>query len=751
MSLELLNTSSPRGVRPGATGFCTVGVTAQMSPALEERLTLLSGYRWLFAPGENQAEQNPVCFAHWRLTLGGRTLSVLSRVCDAGFDYSRRSNRLAHHVVVDAGEQAEAGPAWVMRQPGLLRTSWLMEPMVFENGPDIPQGAAAPAVCQAWAAAAGDAGWAGVLAESFAADPLRVANIIYSLGTDVLALVDESLRLLPASLRWQVTFATYFTDVPAGMSCIWRGCAAGSKAAADAQRQPGALLIDLTHSLPSAPDSPYALAARDGTGVAVAATYRPQSRAKSEYELAPAPPPRTVASSADAAASPIAIALANVPGSYSAPVETAAPSYSPAAPTADAPREQAPAANANTTRYLFWAIALTWPLIVAAGAIVFMRQFAPPANGSSLQTASGDGAAIAPPIPATTQSADPNVVPAAEHQAALAKLAGAREELSERQRTIDELRHALADAKDDLAAAKLRATSESAAESELQGLKSANVDLQAKLAAEAKRAPVVDARTIDLFGDSIELWSDDGGGAPDALKLNASPLPDSVQVDRSAKKIVVKVLAPVEGEFSKPAPTEIVAMKIEGGRVVLDRIGAKQVQISAPIRAWLQTSELTVERKGKPVGEVRFLPMRTLELNVDKETPPSLLPEIRWRDALKRAALAAPFPLPVGWTATASKDGQTLTLAADKIPAARFDVQLVLTGAGELQAQSTFATAYFKAVSALDDTATSKPNAARQTADATLAALRDLPPMTLGIVNRDNGLVLSLLRIRRGQ
>ena len=265
MSLELLNTSSPRGVRPGATGFCTVGMTAGVSPALEERLTLLSGYRWLVPPGEKGAEMNPVAFAHWRLMVGGRTLSILSRVCDAGFDYSRRSNRFAHHVVLDPAEQVEPGPAWIMRQPGVMRTQWVGEPMIFEEGPDIPAGASAPRICQAWTAASGDAGWAGVLAESFAADPSQVScSMIYPPGLDVLPLVAEAIALLPAALRWQVTFSTYFTDLPAGMTCAWRCCAAGTRAAEDALRQAAGTIIDLTQTLAAAAESPYVELARSG-------------------------------------------------------------------------------------------------------------------------------------------------------------------------------------------------------------------------------------------------------------------------------------------------------------------------------------------------------------------------------------------------------------------------------------------------------------------------------------------------------
>jgi GTPase-associated protein 1, N-terminal domain type 2/GTPase-associated protein 1, middle domain len=242
MSQELINTSAPRGLRPGSTGFCTVAMTPGISPALEDRLTLLSGYRWLVAPGENGAEKNPVSYAHWRLTINDEPRSVLSRVADAGFDYSRRSNRLAHHVILDPAEQCEPGPAWVMLQPGILRANWTGEPSIIPSGPEIPIGPRSDPESGAWADAA------GLLAEAFTDDPSQVAWVIYPPGADVLAFIDQSLSRLAPPLRWEAAFCTYFTDLPAGMYCAWRCCPAETRMAADAQRRRKYdLFIDLTH------------------------------------------------------------------------------------------------------------------------------------------------------------------------------------------------------------------------------------------------------------------------------------------------------------------------------------------------------------------------------------------------------------------------------------------------------------------------------------------------------------------------
>src|SRR5262249_10787445 len=120
MIQELHYTSVPRGLKLGSRGFCTVACTTQMPGPLVERLENLSGYHPVYAPHDPAAPQNPINFAHVRLTIGGRSVSILSRVGPAGLDYSGRANKYAHHVVLEPGERPEAGPAWLLSQPGFM-------------------------------------------------------------------------------------------------------------------------------------------------------------------------------------------------------------------------------------------------------------------------------------------------------------------------------------------------------------------------------------------------------------------------------------------------------------------------------------------------------------------------------------------------------------------------------------------------------------------------------------------------------
>src|SRR6516225_3355805 len=111
MSQELHYTSVPRGLRPGSRGFCTVACTPQIPAPLVERLENLSSYQPVYPHHDPAAARNPINFSHIRSTLGGRSVSVLSRIGPAGLDYTGRANKYAHHVVLEVDERPEAGPA----------------------------------------------------------------------------------------------------------------------------------------------------------------------------------------------------------------------------------------------------------------------------------------------------------------------------------------------------------------------------------------------------------------------------------------------------------------------------------------------------------------------------------------------------------------------------------------------------------------------------------------------------------------
>ncbi len=264
MSQELLYTSAHRGLKPGSRGFCTVVSTQGMATNLADRLESLSGYRHVYSPQDAQARFNPVVYSHLRLTVGGRRCHVLSRIADAGLDYSQRTNKIAHHVVLDVAELSPAGPALLLASPGFMETQWDNQVRIIPAGRSVPPLECQATVCTAWQRQTGDAGWGGVLAETAMDRSNRIVYLIFRPGMDLLPLLTESLALLPSSIRWNVSFSTYFTRLPAGVDCQWRCVVEGSPEAVSARRSPQTLMIDLTQPLGPATNGSYAEAARTG-------------------------------------------------------------------------------------------------------------------------------------------------------------------------------------------------------------------------------------------------------------------------------------------------------------------------------------------------------------------------------------------------------------------------------------------------------------------------------------------------------
>ncbi|MEZ6065987.1 MAG: hypothetical protein R3B90_09820 [Planctomycetaceae bacterium] len=295
MSHELVYTSAPRGLKAGSAGFCTVVSTEGLSPLLQDRLESLSGYRHLFPPGDPRAAENPVVHSHIKISDKARSVNVLSRVADYGLDYSKRTNKLAHHVVLDPAERPAGGPAWLLAQPGLMLTSWDQQVILKRTGRPVPTGGPPIGVARMWKELTGDAGWGGHLAEAAAGDQNRPVYLIFEPGQNLLPLFAESIALLPTAKRWDVTFTTYATGLPQDVKCAWRGILKGSPEEAAARRHPNAIVIDLTQPLGAPPPGKWVEAARTGTppvgvGEAAPPTLPPTLGGKSPREASiPAP------------------------------------------------------------------------------------------------------------------------------------------------------------------------------------------------------------------------------------------------------------------------------------------------------------------------------------------------------------------------------------------------------------------------------------------------------------------------------
>ena len=242
---EILYTSAQSGLKPGSRGFCTVQSTHGMALNTAERLESMSGYRHAFPLHDPQASLNPISYSHMTLRIGGKPVHVISRVADYGHDYSGRTNKLAHHIVLDPAAMALAGPARLMQHPGTLTAEWNGSvsniPPRSLPVPDLPT----TVRLTAWNSLTGDSGWAGWAAEALQAEQSPL-SVIFAPGTDTLALVQEILDLLPPQQRWDYTFSTYFTKALAGTTCQLRFILDRTPEATTLRNDARARLIDLT-------------------------------------------------------------------------------------------------------------------------------------------------------------------------------------------------------------------------------------------------------------------------------------------------------------------------------------------------------------------------------------------------------------------------------------------------------------------------------------------------------------------------
>ncbi len=265
MAFELIYTSNPTGIRAGSSGFCTVAHTNSMPKPLITILEGLSGYNPLYPHYDPQAWNNPVSYAHCIRD----NYHILSRVCFNGTDYTQRSNKLASHIVIDEMEVCtlQGGPSSVFFVDGIFKdANWQIKPEIYEKPLILPQMSLKGARCQTWEKVTGDAGWGGVLAENYLSKPDKNTYIVYApeQHIEILKLIHEALALLPEAVRWNVSFNTYCTNIPAGITYLWRCCLVGSDMIAKARHLGTDVIIDISQPLPRATGNELVAFARTG-------------------------------------------------------------------------------------------------------------------------------------------------------------------------------------------------------------------------------------------------------------------------------------------------------------------------------------------------------------------------------------------------------------------------------------------------------------------------------------------------------
>lgn len=225
---ELVYTSAKSGLKPGSRGYCTVASSAGMSKPMAEKLESLSGYRHIFPPGTIEADKNPVAYSYVRLQIAGILCHVLSRVADAGLDYSGRSNKLAHHVVLEQQDLVREGPAACLADRRFALRRWTGDARILPPKSVPPLSDSGP-TRQHWESASSDPNWCDYLIQNVR--QRKPVYVVYPIGTEVLPLIADAQSLLPSDERWHMTFSTYFTRVPPGVECLVRCIPAETKEA----------------------------------------------------------------------------------------------------------------------------------------------------------------------------------------------------------------------------------------------------------------------------------------------------------------------------------------------------------------------------------------------------------------------------------------------------------------------------------------------------------------------------------------
>jgi hypothetical protein len=263
LSYEIVYTSSPRGLKDGDRGFCTVAATSGTPRLLNEKLESLSGYRHAF---DAASDLNPVNYSFLIVQIQNERYYVLSRIADAGNDYSGRNNKIAHHLALSAADvqRVNSAPNVLLSDSEFWITAWDRKPQKFPAGRMPSPHEFGGEGCQTWNKVFGDSGWAGLLARA-ARYNFKPVWVIVPSGENNLALLNEAVRLVSPEDRWKVCFSTYFTRMSSSSDYNWRFVLEGTDEAKTLRARPTGIVIDPLHSGDELlDDNPFVEAARSG-------------------------------------------------------------------------------------------------------------------------------------------------------------------------------------------------------------------------------------------------------------------------------------------------------------------------------------------------------------------------------------------------------------------------------------------------------------------------------------------------------
>jgi hypothetical protein len=223
MAQQLIFTSTPQGLEPGRTGYCTVARHKDLRHRLVRELERLSVYDFGQQVGGNKVDIS----IYRKIALGSEEFFVLSKICDAGLDYTNRTNYLAHHLVLDGFEIATCpSPAEIFLNWNGWKRTWEEGPRYLTPGEevtltDFKSKGLVP--CKNWLSFTNDPGNAATLVSPGLVKPIVLENAAAQ-SSHLLQLFAESCALLKISLdAWDYSFTTFLQGNDDAKSFAWLG------------------------------------------------------------------------------------------------------------------------------------------------------------------------------------------------------------------------------------------------------------------------------------------------------------------------------------------------------------------------------------------------------------------------------------------------------------------------------------------------------------------------------------------------
>ena len=227
MAYQLIYTSVRRGLIPGRSGYTVAARHRQIRERLVSEIERVSGYAY------SKKGKSPKIYAHRTFDISGVLYHLLTRIVDAGSDYTGRTNHLAHHLICEDDELKNCGatPAEI-----LYNFDWLdrydLEPRYLDDKEIVNVSEYAGKIklpASNWKKIRGNAGDAALLVDNKG----EIKSSIIVVDSDqsselnsLLPLIAESSQLigLGTANPSSVTFTTYFQEGESMADFDWIGC-----------------------------------------------------------------------------------------------------------------------------------------------------------------------------------------------------------------------------------------------------------------------------------------------------------------------------------------------------------------------------------------------------------------------------------------------------------------------------------------------------------------------------------------------